>query len=101
MSDGRRIKRVKLGARGLEVTELAIGTLTMSPIQADIGVERGADVIVAAIDEGVTFIDTAAAYRTHPHVREALSRMDGPPRRCATRSPPPAASSAATASTST
>jgi len=68
------MKTVKLGARGPEVTELALGTLTMSPIQADIGREAGAEVVRAALDAGITFIDTAVRYSTHPHVREGLSR---------------------------
>jgi predicted aldo/keto reductase-like oxidoreductase len=60
------------------VSELGVGTLTMSPIQADIGVERGAEVIAAALDSGVSFIDTAMSYRTYPHVREGLRRAGDP-----------------------
>ncbi len=72
------LKRVKLGDRGPEVTELCLGTLTMSPIQADMSPEAGADIICAAIDRGVTYIDTAVRYNTHSHVKTALSRLDDP-----------------------
>ena len=72
------LKKVKLGDRSPEVTELCLGTLTMSPIQADMSPGEGADVICAAIARGVTYVDTAVRYNTHPHVREALSRLDDP-----------------------
>jgi len=78
MPEGGAMKTVKLGDRGPEVTELALGTLTMSSIQADIGVDAGAEVICAAVRAGITFVDTAVRYDTHPHVREALSRLGDP-----------------------
>jgi len=78
MPESTRFRTVRLGERGPEVRELCIGTLTMSPIQAGLSTDAGAGVIAAAIDAGVTFVDTAVRYGTHPHVREAPCRVENP-----------------------
>jgi aryl-alcohol dehydrogenase-like predicted oxidoreductase len=70
------IKKVILGNSGIEVTELCLGTLTMSPIQADIPPEQGGALIREAIERGVTFIDTAQGYSVYPHVREGIRGID-------------------------
>ncbi|MFC1582696.1 aldo/keto reductase [Planctomycetota bacterium] len=67
---------VKLGSSGLEVTELCLGTLTMSPIQADMPPDQGGALIRKAIDEGITFIDAAQGYRVYPHMRAGLAGVD-------------------------
>ncbi|NLD59270.1 MAG: 4Fe-4S binding protein [Clostridiales bacterium] len=62
----------RLGASGPTVTRLCFGTLTMSPLQADLPAEAGADLLVYAYARGVRFLDTADLYGTYPHIRRAL-----------------------------
>ncbi len=64
---------VTLGKTGIKATELCFGTLTMSPIQAGLAPEDGGQVIRKAIEQGVTFIDTAQAYRVYAHVKAGIS----------------------------
>ena len=66
------MQRVRLGACGLWVSRLCFGTLTMSPLQTDMPVEQGADLLVYAYERGVRFLDTADLYGTYPHIRRAL-----------------------------
>jgi len=61
-----------LGTTGLVVSRLCFGTLTISPLQAGLPVDEGAEVIRHALALGVNFIDCAELYRTYPYVREAL-----------------------------
>ncbi len=67
----------ELGRTGIRVSRLCVGTLTMGPLQANIGVECGAELIRHAIDRGVFFFDTAELYGTYGHLRRA---MQGIPR---------------------
>jgi len=46
--------------------------LTIGPLQANLPVDEGAEVIIEAIDRGVNFIDTAQLYKTYPHIKKAL-----------------------------
>ncbi len=62
----------QLGATGIEVSELCYGTLTLGPLQANVSPEEGAKAIIAGLDRGITFIDTAHTYGTYAHVRLAL-----------------------------
>ena len=66
------MQRVRLGACGLWVSRLCFGTLTMSPLQTDMPVEQGADLLVYAYERGVRFLDTADLDGTYPHIRRAL-----------------------------
>lgn len=49
----------------------------MGPMQAKVSEEAGGDLILAALRQGVNFIDTAEGYKTYPHIRRALERFDG------------------------
>ena len=62
----------KLGNTGLTVSRLCFGSLTLGPLCADLPIEQGRDLILAAMDMGVNFIDTAEQYRTYPYIRAAL-----------------------------
>ncbi len=65
-----------LGPDKIKVTHLAIGTGTKGgSIQRQLGVAGLADVLQFGYDHGVFFWETADAYRTHPHVKEALKRV--------------------------
>jgi predicted aldo/keto reductase-like oxidoreductase len=61
-----------LGNTGLRVSELCLGTLILSRLQADISIEEGARVVKKALDLGINFIDSGAVYATQEHVREGL-----------------------------
>lgn len=61
-----------LGNTELKVSRLCFGSLTISPLQAKLGLEEGASVIKAAFDMGVNFIDTAELYNTYDYIRKAV-----------------------------
>ena len=72
--------RVKLGPRGVEVSRLAMGTGTdgvggSSNQTRKLGLKGLAELFDAAYDQGVTFWDSADQYGTHPHVKQALKRV--------------------------
>ena len=62
----------ELGSTGIRVSRVCLGTLTMGPLQADIGVERGAELIKHAVEMGVFFLDTAELYGTYEHLHSAM-----------------------------
>jgi 1-deoxyxylulose-5-phosphate synthase len=70
---------VALGKTGIKTTRLAMGTGSHgsggTSAQGRLGLAKCADLLWAGYDQGVMFIDTADAYGTHPHVREALKRI--------------------------
>jgi aryl-alcohol dehydrogenase-like predicted oxidoreductase len=61
-----------LGETGIEVSELCLGVLTVGPLQEDLSPGEGGRVIRHALERGITFLDTAEAYGTYPHIRAAL-----------------------------
>lgn len=61
-----------LGDSGLKVSRLCFGSLTIGPLQANLGMEEGTSVIKSAFDMGVNFIDTAELYGTYGYIREAI-----------------------------
>lgn len=70
---------VKLGKSGLEVSRLCFGSLVMGPLQANLPVDSGANVIAKAFELGVNFIDTAELYETYAYIREAIKRTGKKP----------------------
>lgn len=70
------MKKYSLGKTGIKVTELCFGALPIGPLQANISVEKGAELIRAALERGINFIDTAEAYKTYPHIRKALENFN-------------------------
>lgn len=72
--------RVKLGPMGVEVSRLAMGSGTngvggSSNQTKKLGVTGLADLFQYGYDHGVTFMDSADQYGTHPHIKEALKRV--------------------------
>ena len=65
-----------LGRTGITVSRMCFGALTIGPLQANLPVEAGADVLRRAFDLGVTFVDTAEIYRTYPYLKAALRGRD-------------------------
>ena len=61
-----------LGGTGISVSRLCFGSLTIGPLQANLSLEEGANVIAHAIEKGVNFIDTAEIYGTMPMIRRAM-----------------------------
>src|SRR5512140_1330194 len=61
---------VALGKTGIKTTRLAMGTGSHgsggTSAQGRLGLAKCADLLWAGYDQGVTFIDTADAYGTHP-----------------------------------
>ncbi len=67
-------------APGVFVSKLCIGSLTVSPMQADLPLERGAEVLAYAFDRGITFTDTAQYYENYDIIRRALELCAVPER---------------------
>ena len=70
-------KRI-LSPRIPPVTRLAVGSLTVGPLQANLPVERAGEVLAYAFDRGINFLDTAQYYRNYEHIREGLKRCRRP-----------------------
>jgi len=66
------LRRNVLGRTGIEVTELCLGTLTVSCLQADMPAGQTVPMFRRALELGINFFDTADAYHTYEHVREGL-----------------------------
>ena len=49
----------------------------MGPLQADVAPAAGGELLLEAMENGVTFFDTAQMYRTYPHLRRALDNYHG------------------------
>ena len=65
---------IRLGKRGLEVSRLCFGSLTVGPLQANLSVDEGSSVIAHAFNRGVNFIDTAQYYKTYEYIKEAMRK---------------------------
>ena len=67
---------VQLGPDKIKLTRLAIGTGTRGgSLQRELGVQGVADLLQFGYDQGLIFWDSADAYKTHPHLKEALKRI--------------------------
>lgn len=64
-----------LGKTGIKVSKLCFGSLTVSPLQANINPEDAGSVIEEAVALGINFIDTAQLYRNYPHIRNGIDRL--------------------------
>ncbi len=62
----------ELGSTGIKVSKMCFGSLTLGPLQANLSLKEGANVIKQAFSRGVNFIDTAELYETYPYIKEAL-----------------------------
>jgi aryl-alcohol dehydrogenase-like predicted oxidoreductase len=71
--------RVVLGATGITVSRLAMGSGTHgsggSSDQTRLGLTGFANVLVHGYDQGLTFFETADAYGAHPHVAQAIRQV--------------------------
>lgn len=66
----------QLGNTEIIVSKLCFGSLTISPLQANLPVEEGASLIKYAFDLGVNFIDTAELYNNYAYIRRAQKMIN-------------------------
>lgn len=66
------MRRVKLGWRGPEVSEVCFGTLAVSPLQGRVTLEEGIEVIRYAVSRGIDWLDTAEIYGNYEQLRPVL-----------------------------
>jgi len=66
------LKQKRLGNTGLYVSEFCLGVLPMGPLQVDLNPEKCQFLIRRAAELGVTFFDTAQAYKTQSYIGNAL-----------------------------
>lgn len=70
---------VELGNTGIMVSKLCFGALVIGPLQVNLSVDKGADVIIRGLEKGINFIDTAELYGTYPHIRRAIKKSGKKP----------------------
>lgn len=70
------MNRIKLGNTDIEVSRLCFGSLTMTPFQANLPIEEGAELIQYAYSKGINFIDTAEIYENYNYIKEALKGIN-------------------------
>ena len=70
------MKNYTLGKTGISVSELCFGALPMGPLQKKIDPKAGAEIILKALNGGITFIDTAQLYQTYEPIRRALQQTE-------------------------
>lgn len=73
--------RVMLGNTGIEMSRMAMGTGThgfggASNQTRQLGIKGVSDMLRAAFDDGINFWETADQYGSHPHVGEALKKVN-------------------------
>ncbi|NLV21440.1 MAG: aldo/keto reductase [Syntrophomonadaceae bacterium] len=61
-----------LGRTGLLVSRLCMGVLTIGPLQNNLPLQAGAEVLVYALRAGINFFDTAKIYQTYPYIKKAM-----------------------------
>jgi predicted oxidoreductase len=70
------VDQVTLGKTELKLSRLGIGTGSIGgSVQRALGTEDFNSLIRYAYDQGITYIDTADAYRTHTMVRDAIKGL--------------------------
>jgi aryl-alcohol dehydrogenase-like predicted oxidoreductase len=72
----------QLGSTGESVTAVGLGTWQIGGAWGDVPAERGRDVVRAALDAGVTFLDTADVYgdgRSESLIADVLGERDADP----------------------
>lgn len=65
-----------LGKSNIEVSTLCFGSLVMGPLQANLQIDEGAEIISYAASKGVNFIDTAELYMTYPYIKKAIKQTN-------------------------
>jgi aryl-alcohol dehydrogenase-like predicted oxidoreductase/ferredoxin len=68
------LRRVKLGFRGPEVSEVCFGSLAISPLQGRLSEKEGREVLEYAVSQGIDWIDTAEIYNNYAQLKPVLAR---------------------------
>lgn len=61
-----------LGNTGINVSKICFGTLTVGPVQSNLSLEIGAQILAHGIERGINFFDTAQLYETYSYIRRAM-----------------------------
>nr|WP_250160186.1 aldo/keto reductase [Caloranaerobacter azorensis] len=64
-----------LGKTNIKVSRICFGSLTMGPLQANLPIETGANIIKYAYERGINFLDTAELYDNYEYIKEALKTI--------------------------
>lgn len=64
----------QLGKTGIVVSRLCMGVLTIGPLQSNLPLDEGADLLVYAMQQGINFFDNAKIYNNYPYIKRALAR---------------------------
>lgn len=73
------MKKNNLGDTGIEVSQMCLGTLTMGPLQKNLPVKKGAELIIEAYKNGVNFLDTAELYNNYEYIKYAIKKIGEKP----------------------
>lgn len=66
-----------LGRTGIRVSRLCFGVLTLGPLQTNLPLAEGVDLLKYAVEQGVNFFDTAEIYDSYSYLRELLKAVKG------------------------
>ncbi len=66
-----------LGRTGIRVSRLCFGLLTIGPLQANLPLAEGVDLLKYAVEQGVNFFDTAEIYESYSYLKELLRSFPG------------------------
>ncbi|MDD2498132.1 MAG: aldo/keto reductase [Desulfitobacteriaceae bacterium] len=66
------MKYARLGKTPFVVSKICFGALPMGPLQSNLSISEGKEVIRTALELGINFIDTAQTYGTYPYISAAL-----------------------------
>ena len=61
------------------VSRLCFGTLTLGPLQTNLSLEAGAELLAEALEAGINFWDTAELYDNYAYLRLALKKTGAQP----------------------
>lgn len=65
-----------LGNETVKVSKLCFGSLCIGPLQSDLSLTDGAEIIKHALDSGINFIDTAQLYGTYKYIKTAFDKYN-------------------------
>lgn len=61
-----------LGTTGMKVSKLCFGSLTLAPLQGDLSIEEGGELIAYGMERGINFLDTATLYENYGAIKKAM-----------------------------
>ncbi|MDO4582144.1 MAG: aldo/keto reductase [Bacillota bacterium] len=66
----------ELGNSKIRVSRICLGALTMGPLCADLPLVKGVELLRAAFEQGINFVDCAEQYRVYPYLSAALRETE-------------------------